>query len=95
MSYTFCLNGFAKLSVTCLGELIFQANLNFNPLISYPHMLTMGGFAMTFPLCMEEKNGYTSSNTCHDERADTGADSAKINLFSVTHRYGSFIASLV
>ncbi|CAM6105967.1 unnamed protein product [Calypogeia fissa] len=53
---------------------------------TYPHMLTMGGFAMTFPFCMEEKNGYTRSDTSYEERADAGADSAKINLFSVTHR---------
>jgi hypothetical protein len=48
----------------------------------------MGGFAMTFSYSMEGKDEYRSSTTItYEERADAGADSAKINLFSVIHRY--------
>jgi hypothetical protein len=47
---------------------------------SYPHILTMGGFAMTFPTNMKEDRAKRSGN------ADIGSDTTKINLRALCYR---------
>jgi hypothetical protein len=50
---------------------------------SYPHILTMGGFAMTFPTNMKEVRVKRSGN------ADIGSDTTKINLRALCYRFFS------
>lgn len=52
----------------------------------YPFMLTKGGFAMTFPLDMENSLKSFDSEQTAEELARSGSDSAKINLRSVAYR---------
>jgi hypothetical protein len=50
-------------------------------------MLTKGGFAMTFPLDMENSLKSFDSEQTAEELSRSGSDSAKINLRSVAYRY--------
>lgn len=50
-------------------------------------MLTKGGYAMTFPLNMENSLRSLNSELTSEELARSGSDSAKINLRSVAYRY--------
>ncbi|KAG0602409.1 hypothetical protein M758_10G012500 [Ceratodon purpureus] len=52
----------------------------------YPFMLTKGGYAMTFPLNMENSQRSFDSEPTGEELARSGGDSAKINLRSVAYR---------
>ncbi|XP_024523842.1 queuine tRNA-ribosyltransferase accessory subunit 2-like [Selaginella moellendorffii] len=49
---------------------------------TYPHTLTKGGYAMTFPLSMDEKPWKFSL----EDGAELGADFTKINLRSIAYR---------
>lgn len=51
---------------------------------TYPYLLTMGGYAMTFPLNMEDK--LFVSKASYVELSNMGADSAKINLRATIYR---------
>jgi len=51
---------------------------------TYPYLLTMGGYAMTFPLNMEDK--LFVSKESNVELSDIGDDSAKINLRATIYR---------
>eukprot|EP01018_Ginkgo_biloba_P023408 Gb_17205 [translate_table: standard] len=51
---------------------------------TYPYLLTMGGYAMTFPLNMEET--VVVKRTSPVELSDIGADFAKINLRAIIYR---------
>ncbi|BBN15766.1 queuine tRNA-ribosyltransferase accessory subunit [Marchantia polymorpha subsp. ruderalis] len=50
---------------------------------TYPHSLTMKGFAMTFPLWMEQQNGY---HPLSEEEHAADMDLTKIDLHSAVHR---------
>lgn len=52
----------------------------------YPFMLTKGGYAMTFPLDMENASRSLDSESTAGELAKSGQDSAKINLRSVAYK---------
>lgn len=52
----------------------------------YPFMLTKGGYAMTFPLNMENSPGNLDTQPSASELAYIGSDSAKMNLRSVAYR---------
>lgn len=51
---------------------------------TYPHILTMGGLAMVFPLKMED--GFVKRILANGN-ADTGADFTKINLRALSYRH--------
>lgn len=53
-------------------------------------MLTKGGYAMTFPLNMENSPGNLDTQPSASELAYIGSDSAKMNLRSVAYRYLTF-----
>jgi len=54
---------------------------------TYPHMLTMGGYAMTFPVTMEDILGdFANKNLAVEEWSKSDSDSAKICLRSVSFR---------
>jgi len=54
---------------------------------TYPYMLTMGGYAMTFPFCMKTTSkGLSHRESCMEEKAKAGTDSAKINLRAVSYK---------
>lgn len=55
--------------------------------LRYPFMLTKGGYAMTFPLDMENASRSLDSESTAGELAKSGQDSAKINLRSVAYKY--------
>ena len=53
----------------------------------YPYMLTMGGYAMTFPFCMKTTSkGLSHRQSYMEEKAKAGTDSAKINLRAVSYK---------
>lgn len=54
--------------------------------LRYPFMLTKGGYAMTFPLNMENSPGNLDTQPSASELAYIGSDSAKMNLRSVAYR---------
>jgi queuine tRNA-ribosyltransferase subunit QTRTD1 len=54
---------------------------------TYPHMLTMGGYAMTFPATLEDiLGGFANKNLAVEEWSKSGSDSTKICLQSVSFR---------
>ncbi|KAG0610894.1 hypothetical protein M758_7G099900 [Ceratodon purpureus] len=53
---------------------------------TYPFTLTKAGYAMTFPLYMESAPSSLEKQPAVEELAESGSDSAKINLRSVAYR---------
>ncbi|KAJ7530758.1 hypothetical protein O6H91_14G017700 [Diphasiastrum complanatum] len=51
---------------------------------TYPHTLTTGGYAMTFPLSIQDE--HDSEKLSIEECATLGSDSSKINLRSMSYR---------
>ena len=64
---------------------VFWELLTFTGL-RYPFTLTKAGYAMTFPLYMESAPSSLEKQPAVEELAESGSDSAKINLRSVAYR---------